>query len=160
METKQLNPIGLDTAYSSKVSEKLNQLLSSSSVYYQNLRGLHWNISGPAFFQLHAQFELLYTRTAVSVDDIAERILTLNGKPLHTLEDLLSNSRIASSKNVAGDKEAVKVVSDNISTLLILEREILAMASEQNDDGTADLMTRLINEQEKDHWMMRAYLGN
>ncbi len=155
----QTTSIGLSKDYTQNVEKELNGLLANFTVYYQNLRALHWNIRGAHFFQLHEKFELLYTRAAIEVDDIAERILILEATPLHTLEDFIKNSKISSSKNVTDDSTAVKVIIENLSTLLKVERNILELANENTDDGTADLMTRLINDQEKDHWMMRAWLG-
>ena len=158
MDSKR-NAIGLPEAYTKEIDNALNKLLASASVYYQNLRGLHWNISGRQFFQLHEKFELLYTQAALDVDEIAERILSLTGQPLHTLEDFIQNYEISSARGVFKDTEAVAVILDNLSRLLKIERNILAQAAEANDDGTADLMTRLINAQEKDHWMMNAWLS-
>ena len=51
------NQIGLDSAYSNKVVEKLNILLSNVQVFYMNVRGFHWNITGKQFFKLHEKFE-------------------------------------------------------------------------------------------------------
>ena len=57
----------------------MNELLANFQVYYQNLRGLHWNIKGKSFFELHVKFEELYTDSQEKIDMIAERILTLEG---------------------------------------------------------------------------------
>ena len=50
---KTLNSIGLDAEKSKVLAEKLNLLLASYSVFYQNTRGAHWNIKGEKFFELH-----------------------------------------------------------------------------------------------------------
>ena len=55
----------------------LNQLLADHAVYYQKLRNYHWNVKGPAFFQLHQKFEEMYLVAQEHVDSIAERILAL-----------------------------------------------------------------------------------
>ena len=47
---KNLNAIGLDSAKSKKLAEKLNVLLDNYSLFYQNTRGYHWNIKGEKFF--------------------------------------------------------------------------------------------------------------
>ena len=73
----QLNSIGLDVTKSKSISKDLNQLLANFQRYYQNLRGIHWNIKGKRFFDLHIKFEELYTDANTKVDEIAERILTL-----------------------------------------------------------------------------------
>ena len=66
--------LGLDKSGVDKVVEKLNTLLSSYQVYYQNLRGYHWNIVGKDFFELHLKFEDYYNNAQVKIDEIAERI--------------------------------------------------------------------------------------
>lgn len=154
-----ITAIGFSKEQCEQMEEKLNSLLAHFALYYQNLRALHWNIKGAHFFQLHEKFEELYTRAAEEIDEIAERILTIGGQPLHTLEDFIAVSKIKSAKNISNDKESVEVVAQNLSTLLVLERQILELANDHSDDGSADLVTGLIHAQEKDHWMMRAFLG-
>lgn len=72
-----LNSIGLDTNKTKIIADDLNHLLANFQIYYQNLRGIHWNIKGKRFFDLHIKFEELYTDANMKVDLIAERILTL-----------------------------------------------------------------------------------
>ena len=76
------NIIGIDLEKATKLSRKLNGLLANYQLFYQNLRGLHWNIKGKEFFELHLKFEELYEDAVIKVDEIAERILTLEGDPL------------------------------------------------------------------------------
>ena len=76
--------LGLDKTKSANIVYNLNGLLANFQIYYQNLRGLHWNIKGKNFFELHVKFEEFYTDSQVKIDNIAERILTLQGNPLHT----------------------------------------------------------------------------
>ena len=38
------NLIGIDKSKAQALSKKLNQLLADYQLFYQNLRGLHWNI--------------------------------------------------------------------------------------------------------------------
>ncbi|MFP4264165.1 MAG: Dps family protein, partial [Halomonas sp.] len=55
------NRIGLHEASASQLAEKLNELLANYQIFYMNVRGYHWNVKGPQFFQLHEKFEELYT---------------------------------------------------------------------------------------------------
>ena len=73
---------------------RLNDLLSTYQVHYQNLRSLHWNIQGSNFFELHVKYEQLYNRVQVIIDELAERILTLGSSPISKLKDYLKNSLI------------------------------------------------------------------
>ncbi|MBI1305077.1 MAG: DNA starvation/stationary phase protection protein [Bacteroidetes bacterium] len=139
--------------------EKLNILLSSYEVYYQNLRGYHWNIKGKKFFELHLKFEEFYTDTALKIDEVAERILTLGNSPLHSYSDFLKNSRIKEYKNVSDGDIAVDQIKNQLQELINLQREILIDSEQVHDAGTADLATRFISEQEKTLWMLSSYLS-
>lgn len=154
----KLNSIGLSEEKSEILSKDLNRLLANFQRYYQNLRGIHWNIKGKRFFDLHVKFEELYTDANVKVDLIAERILTLGGVPLHTFEDYIANSDIAVGKNIHKDEVAIQLIIDSLSTLLLIERKILETASDANDEGTNAMMSDFISEQEKTVWMMKAWL--
>ncbi len=138
---------------------ELNQLLANYQVYYQSLRGLHWNIKGKSFFELHVKFEEFYTDTQEKIDLIAERILTLEGTPLHTFIDYEKNAIVPIGKNISNDIEAVELVVQSLSELLKIERNILDMADQANDEGTNAMMSDFISEQEKTIWMMKAWLS-
>ena len=151
--------LGLNKQKINELTLDLNELLSNFQVYYQNLRGLHWNIKGKSFFELHVKFEELYTDAQEKIDMIAERILTLEGKPLHTFNDYISNASVPVGKNISKDSEAVSLVVNSLLELIEIERKILDKSDEANDEGTNTLMSDFIAEQEKTVWMLKAWLG-
>ena len=59
------NTIGIDVKKAELLSGALNDLLANYQVFYQNLRGLHWNVKGQKFFELHAKFEEFYNDDVV-----------------------------------------------------------------------------------------------
>lgn len=65
---KNLNAIGIDQGKAQNLAEKLNLLLANYSLFYQNVRGYHWNIKGEKFFELHAKFEELYNDLLIKID--------------------------------------------------------------------------------------------
>jgi starvation-inducible DNA-binding protein len=156
METNQ---IGLHTEQSNQLAQELNVLLANYQMYYQNLRGFHWNIQGPSFFELHTKFEELYDDAVMKVDEIAERILTLGATPLHTFSDYLQHSSIVEAANLKDGAGTVSATLDNLKTLLTLERALLELADKAGDEGTNSQMSDYITEQEKTVWMLSAYLG-
>ncbi len=155
---ENLTDLGLEKNSNQELAERLNELLANYHIYYQNLRSFHWNIKGVNFFQLHAKFEELYTGALTKIDEVAERILTLGHTPLHTFTDYIQTATIKESKGLAGDRETVSTAIDNLTVIIQLEREILKLAGESNDEGTLGLISGDINEQEKTHWMLRAFL--
>lgn len=152
------NLIGIDKKKAKELSGKLNQLLADYQLFYQNLRGLHWNIKGKEFFELHLKFEEYYDDAFVKIDEIAERILTLEGEPLHTYSDYLRHTTIKEEKGVTKGIDGVKIVVQNFSTIILHEREILSLAADANDEGTVSLMSDYITQTEKTLWMLNSYL--
>ncbi len=155
----KLNSIGLDLKKSREIADDLNILLANFQRYYQNLRGIHWNIKGKRFFDLHVKFEELYTDANTKVDLIAERILTLGGVPLHTFEDYVKTSKVPVGKNITQDEVAIRLIVDSLHELLVIERKILDASGEAGDEGTNSMMGDFISEQEKTVWMMKAWLA-
>ncbi len=153
------NRIGLNEKKSNKLAEELNVLLANYQLYYQNLRGFHWNIKGPAFFELHLKFEELYDDAVLKIDEIAERILTLGATPLHTFTDYLKRSSVKEAANVSDGEGTVTTTLSNLKTLLEIERKILELSNDAGDEGTNSLMSDYITQQEKTVWMLSAYLG-
>ena len=157
--TNKLNKIGLDKQVSSSLADKLNELLANYQLFYMNARGFHWNIKGEKFFELHLKFEELYNDSLIKIDEIAERILTLGFVPLHTYGDYTELSKIKAAKNVSSGNKAIQEILNGYEVLLPLERELLEMSGESNDEGTNALMSDYIREQEKLIWMYSAYLN-
>lgn len=151
--------IGLGKDQSKQLAKKLNTLLANYHLFYQNARGFHWNITGDKFFELHVKFEELYTDALLKIDEIAERILTLGHTPLHTFSDYVKESSIKEAKDVTDGKKAIELILNGYSVLLPLERELLSLSAEADDEGTNALMSDYIREQEKTVWMYNAYMG-
>jgi starvation-inducible DNA-binding protein len=140
-------------------TEKLDQLLSTYQLHYQNLRSLHWNIKGAAFFELHLKYEELYTRTQIIIDDLAERILSIGKTPSSQFSVYMQKSLLKENTIITDGKEGVRYILDAQKLLLKLEIEILELSGAASDEGTNALMSDLIREKEKTNWMFRSYLG-
>ncbi|WP_340066736.1 Dps family protein [Ascidiimonas aurantiaca] len=154
-----VNSLGLDVSKTEELIKDLNKLLANFQVYYQNLRGIHWNIKGKGFFDLHAKFEELYTDAQLKVDMVAERVLTLGGVPLHTFSDYTEVAEVPVGKNISIDEKAVTLVVNSLTELLQIERYILDRSGDLGDEGTNSMVSDFIKEQEKTIWMMKAWLN-
>lgn len=140
-------------------TDKLNRLLATYQVHYQNLRAIHWNIKGTNFFELHLKYEELYNRTHIIIDDLAERILTLGCTPYHRFQDYLLHSALDENATIHDGNEGMAYVLRAQEKLLELERELIKSASDENDEGTNAFMSDLVREKEKTNWMFAAWLG-
>lgn len=153
------NAIGLDAQKSAQAAERLNTLLANYAIFYQNVRGYHWNVRGEKFFELHLKFEELYNDLLVKIDEIAERILTLGFAPQHRYSAYQKVSQIPESQEVSDGMKAVEDILRSFQVILPIERELLALSAEIGDEGTNALMSDYIRAQEKLVWMYSAYLN-
>ena len=153
------SPIGLDTVQSQALAAELNKLLASYQILYMNVRGFHWNIRGNQFFELHLKFEEIYNDLLLKVDALAERILTLDGVPLHSFSDYIKVSAIPEQKGLHDGRACVESLLESFRELLVAQRRILGQAADAGDDGTASILSDYVQQQEKLVWMLRAYLA-
>jgi starvation-inducible DNA-binding protein len=155
---KKINSIGLDMIQSRKLSDKLNELLANYSIFYQNLRGYHWNIKGQKFFELHIKFEELYNSLVLKIDEVAERILTLGHSREHRYSKYKEVSSIKESKELSDGLKAVEDILNSFQQIILIQRALLKLSENAEDEGTNALMSDYIREQEKLVWMYSAYL--
>jgi starvation-inducible DNA-binding protein len=156
---ENLNAIGINNSKAKHLAEKLNELLSNYSIFYQNTRGYHWNIKGEKFFELHLKFEELYNDLFLKIDEVAERILTLGYTPNHNYGDYRKTSKIKESDQVSDGIIAVGDILASFQTIIILERELLTLSADAGDEGTNALMSDYIRLQEKLVWMYSSFLN-
>lgn len=141
----------------STVIDHLNGVLADAVVFYYKLHNYHWFVKGPKFFTLHAQFEKMYDAWAEHVDDTAERILQLGGKPQPTLAAALQASAIAEE---AGAPDAKAMVNNTITDLHTQRERILATikaADATGDRPTCNILDGVNDAIEKTIWMLEAH---
>ena len=155
----KLNAIGLDREKSANLAGKLSELLANYSIFYQNVRGYHWNIKGQKFFELHLKFEELYNDLQLKIDEVAERILTLGHAPNHRYSDYTKSSAIVESSEVSDGMKAVSDILNSFQTIITIQRELLLLSAEAGDEGTNALMSDYIRAQEKLVWMYSSFQG-
>jgi starvation-inducible DNA-binding protein len=150
--------ISLEEKEVRSIADQLNDLLANYHIHYQKLRGCHWNIKGPHFFTLHAKFEELYTNALLTIDELAERILTLGKSPYSTFQDYIKVSKIKEVNTIGmKDSDMVESLLNDFSDLIEMEREIMETTADAGDDGTNDLINKFMQFKEKNNWMLRAF---
>lgn len=157
---KTMNAIGLNNEKANELAIQLNDLLANYQIFYMNVRGFHWNIKGPKFFELHLKFEELYNDLLLKVDELAERVLTLGQTPTHAFSDYLQLSEITEVKFGHHGETNIKSILNSFQILLVKQRALLSLSAEAADEGTNALMSDYIREQEKLVWMYGSFLGN
>jgi starvation-inducible DNA-binding protein len=151
--------LNLNNEQVAEVAARLNTLLSTYQVHYQKLRNFHWNLTNKQFFVLHVKFEELYTEANTNIDDIAERILSLRNRPFSKMSDYLENSAIEECSYDLSDEEMVTEVLSDYKQIIKLFRDIIQIAGDAGDEGTADMLIGFLKQFEKNGWMLSAWLN-
>ncbi len=141
------------------LTKQLNELVATWSVLYTKLHNYHWYVTGPAFFTLHAKFEELYNEVTLTLDEYAERMLSLGTKPTATLKEHLTLSLIEEATSDETAEEMVQITIDDFQKIMNALEKAMETAAETGDDRTEDLLNGTYQSLEKHSWMLKAFLG-
>ena len=148
--------IGIDAQDRIEIAEGLKKLLADSYTLYLQTHNFHWNVTGPQFRELHLMFEEHYTELAVAVDDIAERIRTLDVVAPGTYREFAQLSSIDEVEGVPSSAEMVDLLTRGHEQVVKTSREVLKVAQQGDDESTAALVSDRMRIHEKTAWMLRA----
>lgn len=135
---------------------KLNHLLANLVVEYHKLQNFHWYVKGADFFNVHAKLEEYYDSINEAVDEVAESILMLDGKPLASLKDFMANASIqeADAEFLKSDKILDEVAKD-FNLLLAEVIEIKKAADAEENFIISAMMDDYIKDFTKSLWMLK-----
>ncbi|MFQ3237327.1 MAG: starvation-inducible DNA-binding protein [Paraglaciecola sp.] len=148
--------IGINESNRLKIAEGLKGLLADSYTLYLQTHNFHWNVTGPHFRELHLMFEEQYTELAVAVDDIAERIRTLDVAAPGTYKEFAKLSSIKEVDGVPEASQMIDLLTKGHEQVVRTSREVLKLAQEAADESTAALVSDRMRLHEKTSWMLRA----
>ena len=148
--------IGINKANRLNIADGLKRLLADSYTLYLQTHNFHWNVTGVHFRELHLMFEEHYTELAVAVDDIAERIRTLDVVAPGTYKEFVKLSSIKEVDGVPESNEMVKLLTKGHEQVIKTAREVLQVAQAADDESTAALVSDRMRVHEKTSWMLRA----
>lgn len=141
------------------VRDMLNKQVANWSVLYMKLHNYHWNVKGKHFFELHVKLEELYNEAAEHLDAIAERVLSLGGKPIGTLKEALAESSLKEAGGEKTETDMVGQVAADFETIIGELGEGVSISEENGDSPTADMLTGIKASLQKHVWMLKAFLG-
>ncbi|MFT9599928.1 Dps family protein [Mesobacillus sp.] len=139
--------------------QAVNKQVANWTVLYTKLHNYHWYVTGRHFFTLHTKFEELYNEAATIIDEFAERILALDGKPVATLKEYLELSSVEEATGSENEEDMVRQLHDDFATIVDELQNAIELAEKAEDTATADMMTEVKMSLRKHMWMFKAYLG-
>jgi starvation-inducible DNA-binding protein len=148
------------SAQSAEPQQMLNGILADEFVLYVRTLNCHWNVRGMQFHSLHAFFEELYEESFKMIDDLAEKVRTVGGFAMATMEEYLGNARIKEQVSPSGDpRKMIADLADGHETVIKHLREAFHMVKEKFDDpSTENFVADLLEKHEKFLWMLRTHL--
>ncbi len=141
------------------LTDILNKQVANWTVLYVKLHNYHWYVKGQQFFTLHTKFEELYNEAALHIDELAERLLALGGKPVATMSGCL---QLASVQEASGNETAEQMVQSTVNDFKQIIGELkegMNAAESVHDETTGDMLLAIHSSLEKHVWMLNSFLG-
>lgn len=139
--------------------QSINKQIANWTVLYVKLHNYHWYIKGHHFFTLHEKFEELYNEANGYVDELAERILALEGNPVATMAECLKLATIKEASGEENEESMVRSIMEDFRKLVNELHEGIHLAEQADDEGTGDMLIGMKQSLEKHIWMLSAFLG-
>ena len=143
---------------SKKLINTVNKQVANWTVLYVKLHNYHWFVKGENFFTLHDKFEEFYNEAGIHIDELAERLLALEGEPIATMKECLEVSSIKEAEGKETAEQMVKSVHDDFSLLVNELKEGMDLAAEVGDETTGDMLLAIHQALEKHNWMLKSFL--
>ncbi len=144
---------------SDKLIETVNKQVANWTVLYVKLHNYHWFVKGANFFTLHEKFEEFYTEAALHIDELAERLLALQGAPVATMKECLELSSIKEADGNETAEQMVQIIHDDFTLLAEELKQGMELAGEVGDETTGDMLLAIHQSLEKHNWMLKSFLG-
>jgi starvation-inducible DNA-binding protein len=137
----------------------VNKQVANWSVLYMKLHNFHWYVKGPQFFTLHDKFEELYNEAGLHIDELAERLLAIEGKPVATLREILEISSLQEANGGENATQMVETIVADFNTITGELKEGMEIADSVGDETTGDALLAIHQSLEKHVWMLTSFLG-
>ena len=153
-------PAHLDDQARATVAAALRSILVDAIDLHSQIKVAHWNIRGPHFAALHPLFDTYATTLQAWIDVVAERGLVLGELAVGTVRHVAASSRLEDyPQDTVKDLEHARLLLARFDHFLKLANESRQVADDQGDQDSADVMTQIITEFDKNAWFLRATLG-
>jgi len=138
--------------------QQMKVVLASTFAMYLKAHNFHWNVEGPNFSEYYALFGNIYEDVHGSVDEVAERIRTLDQYAPGSMSRFAQLSVVDDQINIPSARGMVQELqSDNVKVITELTKAF-NLATKAGKEGLADYFAGRIDVHEKHGWMLRATL--
>lgn len=137
----------------------LQARLSESIDLEAQMKQAHWNVKGKDFYQLHLLFDKIHDEVEGFVDLVAERITTLGGVADGRVQTAARSSQLYEySLETKGGEAHLKAVAAVLAQFGKSVRADIDKTAQIGDAVTADILTQIARETDKQLWFVEAHL--
>jgi starvation-inducible DNA-binding protein len=137
----------------------LNQVLATEYVLYTKTQNYHWNVTGESFYEIHTFLEKQYKELSEIIDEIAEKVRSLEGMATGTLKEFLENSQVKEEPGIyPKEKQMLKNLLNDHSILITQLKSVIKLAEKLEEYSTNDFLIGLLEKHETMAWMLRSFV--
>jgi starvation-inducible DNA-binding protein len=151
--------VDLPAATRDEMIALLNQELADTSDLYSQTKQAHWNVKGRHFYPLHLLFDELAEHREDESDTIAERAVQLGGYATGTVRMAAAASRLPEiPTDINAGIDYVQALVERYGLHANNTRAAIDTADQAGDMDTADLLTEISRQLDKDLWFLQAHV--
>ena len=149
--------IGISTENASKATQALSIILADIHLLSVKTKNYHWNMKGPNFVPFHKLLDEHYTLLEENTDEVAERILMIGHKAPGTLKEFLKLGTIKEDESLPDENKMMKNLAQDHEQMCRNLRKAITTCQEAGDEGSADVLIKVIQFHEKSAWMLNSW---
>ncbi|MBF6599128.1 MAG: DNA starvation/stationary phase protection protein [Dehalococcoidia bacterium] len=143
-----------------RIMPALRRSQANALVMYLNSKRYHWFTYGPHFRDLHLFFDEMAAAALAEVDPLAERARMLGGDPLSTPAEIADTASVRIAEGKPQPREMLEEALGNERQIIGEMRDAARVAEDENDYGTNDVFSTLVQTHEKTAWFIEEFLRN
>lgn len=141
------------------VVKHLQRQVANAFVLYANYKHYHWQTFGPFFRDLHLLFDEFATDVLGTTDELAERVRMIGQDVQNVqLKQMQEAATVHSAMAGQSMQEMIQEADANLLVVIKEMRDAARSADENNDPGTVDLFSKIVQIHEKHEWFLREIL--
>lgn len=140
------------------IVQALQKQTANAFIMYLNYKHYHWQTFGPLFRDLHELFDEFAEEVYATIDELAERIRMIGQDPVSRIDEFQKFATITSAEKGGDMRSMVREANENSKRIIYEMRQAIKTADENEDPGTADILTRFVQIHEKQEWWLRDIL--
>lgn len=156
--TTLVQEISRENESGNPVVELMQREVANSFVLYSNYKHYHWQTFGPLFRDLHLMFDEFAKPMLEMIDEFAERLRMIGQDPVFELRRMQEMASVHTAATKESMRAMIEEADANLLVVIKEMRDAAKSADEQNDPGTVDLFSKMVQIHEKHEWFLRQIL--